>query len=351
MSLMRDQGVEISPMGPDGQGLRLDLGYRHLLNEIRRLDAELGRTILSESDYGSLVVGACSGNIHWSLSMEGHPFSAEEMRRMCSDFSRGIKVAERGNIPQQAVRNHMETHLHRDRWRLPLQTEDVLSLHSSLHSSCGYAVPPGEWRQKQAPGGAAPGDIEIEMANLLNWASHSPYDELLTSLLFLESFLAIRPFDYGNDVTGRAIFIIMLSELGLSNCRLCQMQDSFLGSFFPGPAPMEGPAMLSLARSAATQLLESYKAAREAFCSGDILRDLDEHSRILALWAKEEITWRPLADAYAWLPDLSEGQVRQKLNRLVSMGVLEKEGRTRATRFRFKDPFLALRGIQDEAPL
>jgi predicted transcriptional regulator len=36
---------------------------------------------------------------------------------------------------------------------------------------------------------------------------------------------------------------------------------------------------------------------------------------------------------------LSDQSVRNKLNHLVELGVLEKEGSTRATRYRFTDPF------------
>jgi hypothetical protein len=36
---------------------------------------------------------------------------------------------------------------------------------------------------------------------------------------------------------------------------------------------------------------------------------------------------------------LGEQRIAHKLNELVEMGVLEKDGRTKATKFRFRDPF------------
>lgn len=340
----------INLMVPSAPAVRLGLEYRSILNEIRRMDADLGRTILGESDYAALVIEACSGNIHWSLLQEGHPFSEEEMRRMCALFSRGQKVGEKGNIAQQEVYNHMQAHLHRDRFPLPWTANDLQSLHILLNTGCGFPAPPGSWRKKATPNSesphSAPETIEEDMKALLDWLSFSPYDELFTALLFMKEFLRISPFEYSNELTARALFLILISNLGLENSRLCHMEKDFLKAFLPPEAQTawsDGAKTTDYIMELAKSLRRSYSLARSEFGGRNILKDLDENSRNLALKAKENISWFPVSDACSWLPALSEQRVRQKLNELVDLGVLEKEGRTRATRFRFKDPFLALR--------
>ncbi|MFA7342063.1 MAG: hypothetical protein WCY65_02705 [Candidatus Methanomethylophilaceae archaeon] len=336
-------------MASSAPAVRLGLEYRSILNDIRRMDADLDRTILGEADYAALVIDACSGNIHWSLLQEGHPFSEEEMRRMCDLFTRGQRVGEKGNIAQQEVYNHMQAHLQRDRYPLPWSNEDLQALHILLNTGCGFPAPPGNWRRKEMTDGikhSLPEMIEEDVRALLTWLSFSPYDELLTALLFLRDLLRISPFEYSNELTARAIFLILISNLGLENSRLCHMEKDFLKPFLPpsNETVWEDEAtvsenILELARS----LRRSYCLARTEFGERNILKDLDENSRTLALKAKENINWLSVSEACSWLPSLSEQRVRQKLNELVALGVMEKEGRTRATRFRFKDPFLALR--------
>jgi Fic family protein len=336
------------PFGP-----RINMEYRRLLNDIRRMDADLDRVILSEADYAELVIDACSANIHWSLRLEGHPVAEEDMRRMCNAFAHGKGSGERGNIVWQEVHNHMRAHLQRDRYRLPWIPEDVQSLHVLLNSGCGFSGPLGHWRSKAAKGmdgvECAPEAIPQELRSLLDWMAHSPYDELLTGLLFLRHFLRIQPFECSNELTVRALFLMVISNLGLENSRLCRMEKDFLLRFVaaePQYAWEDGQACLEDLMDLARSLWRSYDQALKEFQRKNILKDVDEASRTLALKAKGNISWFSVSEATIWVPDLSEQRVRAKLNELVSLGVLEKEGRTRATRFRFKDPFLALR---DEA--
>ncbi|MCL2148687.1 MAG: hypothetical protein FWH47_05045, partial [Methanomassiliicoccaceae archaeon] len=84
-------------------------------------------------------------------------------------------------------------------------------------------------------------------------------------------------------------------------------------------------------------LLYAYREAVEVFEKKDVLKDLDENSKVFAAKAKKQRSFT-LADAQSWIEPLGEQTVRSKLNELVEMGVLRKQGRTKGMKFEFNDP-------------
>lgn len=72
-------------------------------------------------------------------------------------------------------------------------------------------------------------------------------------------------------------------------------------------------------------------------------KEMDEDTRKIAMRARESMEWFTIADAMGWTRGLTEQSIRARLSSLVDKGVLEKEGRTRSTRFRFSDPFRSLK--------
>ena len=60
---------------------------RSMINEIKLLDSELGKYLLSGQDYYDLVLDAYSSNIHWFTKIEGNRMTLEEVKSLATEFT------------------------------------------------------------------------------------------------------------------------------------------------------------------------------------------------------------------------------------------------------------------------
>jgi len=340
--------------------IKLDLNYRERSNEIRKMDYRLDAIILTAGDYLDFVKDVCSSNIHWSTSIEGNPLTQEDVRMISTSFFSGKKSKEKRDGPRQEILNHLYSHIIADRFRLPWDIDTVRNTHRTLTERTGIDGLPGKIREHEAVIRGKDGieymipcparHITEELSSLLSWLEVSPYDPLITSTLFFHEFESIHPFTDGNGRTGRTLFQILLQELGLKNSKLCRSEEIILGSLrtyygllgYTDQTQDYKPLIDHISES----LHMAYRKALEEFGRKNILNDLDEASKTLAIRSKRE-SWFSISDASAWI-SLGDQRISHKLNELVEMGVLEKDGRTKSTRFRFKDPFAYIKATSQK---
>lgn len=133
----------------------------------------------------------------------------------------------------------------------------------------------------------------------------------------------------------------LLGQLGLENCGLCRFEENMLkdsGAYYSLLAYTEQTGNYTpLVRYVTESVLSAYRDAVEVFSEKDKLKDMDENMRHLARMAKERGSFS-LRDASHWI-SLGDVALRKDLDELVEMGVLGKEGKTRALRYVFLDPF------------
>jgi Fic family protein len=341
---------------PFGPIFRLNIKYRQIIDQIRQADTELGKTVLSDSDYLTLVVGTYSTNVHWSVKVEGNDLPIQEVERLSMLFSRGIVVDDTTDGDRREIFNHMYSFFMENEFALPWDVDTVRGLHSKLMMDVDSNVEVGKFRISPASFlgkdgfeyfvACPPERIEEEMSSLLTWLRYSPFDELITSVIFFQEFQSIHPFRSGNGRTGRTLFQILLQEMGLRNSRVCKIEQELLRD--------EGLYYSLLIYTDATQdycplimyvaeaLLRSYREALRIFSEKDLAPKLDRNMSEIVSRAKKVDSFS-VTEAAKWVPDLSEQSVRIKLNELVNMSVLDKKGQTRSQRFRFKDPFRKLK--------
>jgi Fic family protein len=335
--------------------IRLGLEYRERFNEIRKMDYRLDAIILTAGDYFDLVKDVCSSNIHWSTSVEGNPLSHEDVRRISTSFLSGEKRKEKRDGPMQEILNHLYSHFTADRFRMPWDVDIVKATHRMLTDRTGITGTPGKIRDHDSVITGKDGfeymipcpakSINEELTSLLSWTGESPYDPLVTATLFFHEFESIHPFTDGNGRTGRTLFQILLQELGLKNSKLCRSEEEILGSLttyygllgYTDQTLDYRPMIMYISGS----IHSAYVKALKEFEDKNVLKGLDEASKTIAIRSKRE-PWFSISDASSWV-SLGDQRLAHKLNELVDMGVLEKGGRTKATRFRFKDPFAHLR--------
>lgn len=337
---------------PFEPNVSLNPKYRKIIKETRECDNALEGFILDADAYLELLNEAYSSNVHWSVKIEGNDLPLDEVKRLTALFTQGKIKKEKRSGPAQEILNHLHSFFAKDTFKLPWNIETVLKVHSMLMEETGTSESPGIFRGKEVVVSGENGveffvtcptiHIKDEVTSLIEWITTSPYDELITSVLFFHEFESIHPFDDGNGRTGRTLFQILLQELGLKNCKLCKFEQEMLRSAdayytllaYTDDSGDYEPLIMYTAES----LLRAYKDAVESFREKDHLKEMDENSRVIAKNAKSVKSFT-IQDAAKWVPALGEQTLRGRVNELVAMGILEKEGRTRATRYSFKDPF------------
>jgi len=340
---------------PFNPTVKLGLEYRERFNDIRKMDYKLNEIILTAGDYLDFVKDVCSSNIHWSTSIEGNPLSQEAVRMISTSFFGGIKNKEKRDGPTQEILNHLHSHIAADRFKMPWNIDTVKETHEALTYKTGIAGTPGKIRDRESVISGQGGfeymvpcpskNICEELESLLSWLEESPYDPLVTATLFFHEFESIHPFTDGNGRTGRTLFQILLQELGLKNSKLCRFEEETLGSLhtyygllgYTDQTQDYKPLIMYISES----IHRAYRRATAEFGEKNVLKDLDEASKTLAICSKGA-SWFSISDASSWV-SLGDQRIAHKLNELVYMGVLEKDGRTKSTRFRFKDPFAYVR--------
>ena len=337
--------------------LSLSMDVRGQIRAIRGMDEQLSGFMLSEKDYLDLVKDAYASNVHWSTKIEGNKLTIDEVRELTTRYTRG-EVRESPNGPVQEIINHLRLMISDDLFGLPWSTDTVRDVHRMLMSGVGQTAP-GEIRGCEAAvvgrDGfeyfiAAPASaVGEELESLVDWVNSSPFDEVVTSALFFHEFESIHPFEDGNGRTGRTMFQILMQELGLRNCSLCKFEEELLSdsrAYYELLAYTDQTQNYTpFVEYVAESLFVAYQRAVEEFSSKDRLRGMEENTRLLAVRAKECKQFS-FHEAASWL-DLGESSVRSKLDDLVDMGILGKEGKTRAMRYIFLDPFRDLRGTVD----
>ena len=331
--------------------LTLPVEYKAIVKEIRDLDRDLDRYVLSYDDYKDLVDEAYADNIHWSVKIEGSNLSLEEVRRLTSRFT-GKRSEEWNPGPRQEIINHLYTFFMRDSFRLPWGEDTVRIVHRILMDGVNEAIVPGEFRDKEVsvygPDGteyfrACPVmHIGSELNGLLEWLNLSPYDEVVTATVFFHEFESIHPFLDGNGRTGRTLFQILLQEFGLKNCKLCKFEAEMLSdtaTYYDLLAYTDATGIYTqLVMYVVESLLAAYRKAVEEFRSKDQMFDLDENCKLI-IEKSRGIDSFTIRDVSGWIPALSERLLRSRLETMVGRGILEKLGATRGLSYRFRDPF------------
>jgi len=343
---------------PFSPQIKLGAEYRKAFMNILEMDRKLNEVILSAGDYLDLINDAYSSNIHWSVSTEGNPLTLNEVRRISTSFFKDGNWEEKRDGPTQEILNHLYSHLRGDPYRMPWDKDTIIRIHKTITENTGIPGTPGEFRRTESELVDEKDGfvymipcprkfVEEEMDSLLDWLRTSPYDAVATATIFFHEFESIHPFKDGNGRTGRTAFHILIQEFGLKNAKLCRFEEEILrprNTYYDllgyTDATSDYEPLLNYFVGA---IEKAYESASKIFDAKNVLKDLDEASKTIAVRSKKE-NWFTISDAAQWVPSLGKQMIRHKLNSLAEMDVIEKEGNTRSTRFRFKDPLHFLKG-------
>lgn len=326
-------------------------------DELRHLDVELDRFILSAHDYLDLVVEAYATNVHYSTALEGNPLPLEEVRRLTRNSFEGLRAA-RLDAPRQEIVNHLIAWINPQAYQTPW-TRQVLETHRYLMENVEPDSHPGVYRTGPAYltqgrdvvfEGAKPESVPEEMESLLAWLNEeaSAYFPVVAATVFFHEFESIHPFKDGNGRTGRTLFHAYLQNHGLPNAGLCKIEYEMTRDpdlyYTLLSWTDHSDSYTELLDFVMDSILAAYRDAIKAFAEKDLLSSgLDETARRLLIRAKQRKEWFKVADASDWVDGVGEQTVRRHLGDLVGLGVLDAEGQTRSRRYRFADPLRDVR--------
>lgn len=347
---------------PFSPSLEVSAEFALRSQHIRELDFELDRYILTEKDYAESVIEAYSSNIHWSTKIEGNPLSEEEVKRLTRATMSGGNIEKRAG-PSHEIINHLLVMTREEALTHWWDKDFLCGLHEILLQDTGSRTKTGGYREVQAvieEGGeevfiaCPPGSIEEEMQSLLDWVNHraSAYDVLVAATLFFHEFESIHPFEDGNGRLGRTLFHMYLVSHGLRKSNLCKIDAEILGDMRQYYSLLaytdESGDYQPLVEAFSRAVLRGYEKTMESLSQQDLLSsDLDETSKRLILRARQRNDWFNVKEAVEWADEVGEQTVRNKLNGMAEMGVLEKKGRTKGQKFRFRTPFSEIRKSAD----
>ena len=340
---------------PFNPTLSLGTEYRGMLRRIRELDRMLDGFVLSSEDYLELVDDAFSDNIHRTTRIEGNRLSLNAVKDMTVRFSRR-QLLEADSGDEQEIINQLYMTFSKEEWNLPWDTDKMMLAHRMLMKDVDEAITPGKVREENVsvvgPDGTEyfracpPGSIEEELDSLVQWLNGSPYDEIITATIFFHEFESIHPFRDGNGRTGRMLFQMILKELGLKNCILCKYEREILGDpsvyydllAYTDSTGMYGQLVMYVAES----LMAAYEKTVKSFSERDRLCKMNDRERTIVMNAKTRGTFT-IIEASQWTPDIGQQTLRDCIDGLVEIDVIQKTGKTKGLRYSFKDPFFDVR--------
>ena len=294
----------------------LDHGHKKMISEIIKMDSRLEGYLIPPEEHTKRLCASIENNIGWRLDDQ-------------------IGISDERILESIDVSTQTEP---------PWSTNTIRNIHRRLIGESDADDFRHYTGSRMAPNGReftpCPHDnIRNELANLMEWVETTPMDPITTAVLMVHAFESIRPFEDGNSATATFLFHLFLKACGLNNSMLCNIGSILCGdiSLYTDLAmhAEKTGSYTPLVRFSIEGIHEAYTIAIEKMESMDLLRNLDENTRILSSKAKEKGRFT-LTEATSWI-DLGEQSVRMKLDALVAAGILRKEGKTRGMRYVYND--------------
>ncbi len=332
--------------------ITVDVAYRDVISDIEEMDRLLGDVHLNGDDYITAMKDSYASNIRVSLMRDGSDMDVSDIEGFIDDCHAMMdNEVEAVGGPKQEIYNNIRAYANNIGKGNQWDSERIIELHKMLMYGVDERVKPGEIRtgiyaQCDADGrpmsvACPPEFITNELDSLVNWLRGSPYDAICTGMMFVIEFTGIQPFQYGSNRVAHTMFQIIMHNLGLKNIGLCKYDDLI-------EADRDTYARLvdyakseqdyfPVVRYVAEKVHESYRIALRELGPKDRLDGGDGYMILIARYARNIADEFTVAEACSWAPDVREQTIRTKLNALVDLGILDRKGNTRNTRYRYND--------------
>ncbi len=280
------------------------------IQEIRYMDYRIGEFILARDDVGNLLYDALADGVSRSLAEDDIDVSYDVVTGLCRSG------AEPQNDSELSALYLIYARISDDLGNFPWNISDVRRACSYILGTDIIIVREGE-------------------SELIDFVNTSPYDPLVTASVFyneISQYMSVRE--------ASTLLHKLLYATGLGNIGMCKV-DAALFEHVP-----EDSSVQDTLEHLISILHDAYFEAIVYCAERDITGDLDGNEISFVRHSRIRSGTFTIQDASLWAGNLEDQSVRAKLTGLAEKGILHKEGRTRAVRFRYSDPFGSLR---DEA--
>ena len=332
--------------------LSLTHEYRKIFMDITEMDRLLDDIHLNKDDYVLAMKDSYATNIQTSLVKEGENIDIADIEDFIDAYHElDGKVVDSVGGPKQEIYNNIRAFAFGIGNGQSIGADGIIDMHRMLMEGVDDRVIPGELRTTKhvvlddngkSPRTTCPPEyIASELESLMRWLKGSPYDAISTGAIFVLEFDAIHPFEHGGNRVRHTMFQIILHDLGLRNIGLCRYDD-LIDADRPTYKRLLDYARVEedyfpVVMYLAEKIHESYRMALSELSAKDRLDGEDGYMCQIARYARyidDEFT---VAEACSWAPDVKEQTIRTKLNGLVDLGILDRKGNTRNTRYRYND--------------
>ncbi len=330
----------------------LDLSYefRSYIDDIRELDHTLRSFVLMPEDYIELLISSGGSNIYHSTKAGGNDLSEDEVRTVIRRFTSGESIVTL-DADEVDVINHLRFITRYREFSIPWNLESILRIHAilsdGLTGDCGLRAKDITIRNRDGEECflTTPGDdVKDVMESVLDWLSKTPFDAIVSSIILCYLFERVHPFTVSNGRMGRLTFMMHMHECGLRYSIFCPILEELLSDrrvyddlfTYTNSTTDYSP----LIRYFIECIHNAYLRTLKEFEGRDILKDCDEPDRRILVNSRRSGDFT-LHDAVSWT-GIGEQATRNRLNRLVEIGLLNKEGHTRNLTYSFADPLITV---------
>ncbi len=317
---------------------------------IERLDQDLHHYEATSEAAHRLLRRALARNAYGTASIEGNPLTLQDVESL-------LEAAPGALDPEPDEREILNwaSFMKELAGPFPRTVDDVCHLHARLFE--GVLKQRGRIKHTQNFIGSSRTKVVIfipspprsttkELQAALDWLHEAPLPPIFRAALFFHEFQGIHPFPDGNGRTGRALFTWFLHAQGYKGIRYAQVDYTFNADRDPyyrnlSLVERNGYDYTPWVGYLFTVLGQTYYDAVRRF---HIQRDhpnLTERQHALVEWFVRIQSWNKarrvkFSDVHAAIPHIPERSVQRDLATLVEVGVLEREGVRRGTKYRLK---------------
>lgn len=187
--------------------------------------------------------------------------------------------------------------------------------------------------------------VEMNLVRLLNVVNEAPYPPIISASILWSILMVFKPFGdcpmFYSEVLSR--YLYSRNYRGIARCSLSKVladhadeltecRRAFIENADPNP----------MLRSTVACILTALKDAYSVLKPKDVKSSVDGITRSIIRNSRKRVDF-VIADAHRWLGDISDQTFRTRVGNLIDLGVLVKVGNTKATKYRYIDPFETIR--------
>lgn len=224
----------------------------------------------------------------------------------------------------------------------PWTIDDLSSMHRALMVGCAGCSP---GRLRVGPMDGVPEEfqyyVEMGLVRLVDIINRAPYPPVVSASILWNVMMLSKPFGdcplFYAEVLSR--YLYSRNYRGISRCglvhKLMECADELSRSRVTFMEKADPNPML---RCTVSCILDAYESAYQVLRPVDVKGVVDGISRSIIRHSRQRVDFG-ISDARQWLGDLSDQTLRTRVQSLVDMGILARIGNTKATKYRYIDPF------------